>query len=271
MVYALALMLTAAMTAQLAPRVEALVAAVRPLLPYPVANADGDLPADNAAESKWFVLWPADRDATRIVVRANPLHPEVQKASAEAMQQINATITAAERRAQAAYDRAIDELKKTGKAGDLEPVTLEDEGAAGERIDADLEVTIDVDSVEPYEIDSSEAPTVHAGATATSWVVTTPANTYRIGTGATGREHFRAAESRVYFGLSERPEVTQVGGASRHRVSLHSTAHAFVVILRGNASLVSALTSGTDWSRLAAHEEQGLVILRPTHMGRKKE
>ena len=126
MMFKTSLLLTLlSLTAQ-APRIDALVAAVRPVLPYPAASPDGELPADNSTASRWFVVWPAGPVDTRIVVKANPLHPETQKAGAQAMDQINAAVAAAERRAQDAYDKAIEQLRRTGKGSELEAITLDD-------------------------------------------------------------------------------------------------------------------------------------------------
>jgi hypothetical protein len=237
---------------QTAPRMQSLIAVVRPVLPFPGATADGDLPADNSAASKWFVLWPAAADDTRITVRANPLHPDVQKASADAMGEINKAVAAAERRAQAAYDRALEQLRKGGKTGELEPVTLDDEGVAGQRIDAELEATIELDSAASFEIDSGEAPTVAPAATAGVWVVSVPANTYRSGDSKERREQFRAAESRLFFGLSSRPDATKLGNRPRYRVTVPQSITAFCVVIRGNAELVAELTASADWAQLAA-------------------
>jgi hypothetical protein len=246
-----ALLVAVALGLQLSPRMDALVAAVRPLLPYPAASADGDIPADNGTTTKWFVVWPADAQETRIIVRANPLNPEVQKASVKAMEQINAAVTAAERRAQAAYERALEQLRTTGKAGELEAVSLEDEGVAGERIDAELELTIELAPADSYEVASGEAPTVTAAATGGAWIVAVPANTYRDAA-AGQREHFRAAESRIYFGLTDRPSITQSGDGPRYRVRVAPAQDAFAVVLRGNASLLSTLVSSADWARLVS-------------------
>lgn len=236
---------------QAAPRMQSLIAAVRPVLPFPSANAGGDLPADNSAASKWFVVWPADADETRIIVRANPLHPDVQKASAEAMGEINRAVAAAERRAQAAYDRALEQLRKGGKTGELEPVTLDDEGVAGQRIDAELEAIIELTSAASFEIESGEAPTI-APAAGGIWVVSVPANTYRSGDSKERREQFRAAESRLFFGLVSRPDLTRVGDGPRYRGTIPPSTTAFCVLIRGNAELVAELTSGVDWTQLAA-------------------
>ena len=249
MIPGVVLVLVAAMAAQLSPRMSSLVAAVQPLLPYPDANADGDLPANNSADAKWFVLWPSSPDDTRIIVRANPLHPDVQKATAEAMEAINAAVTAAERRAQDAYDRALAQLKATGKAGALENVSLDDEGIAGERIDAELEVTIELLAPASFELESGESPVVTQGSGALTWVVTVPANSYR--STSDQREHFRAAETHVYFGVSARPAVAQVGNAPRYRVTLTPGTDAFGVVIRGSAEVVTALATGTDWRQLS--------------------
>ena len=239
----------AAVAAQLSPRMTSLVEAVKPVLPFPSSAPDGDLPIDNSAASRWFVVWPSDGDDTRIIVRANPLHAEVQQASADAMEEINAAVAAAERRAQASYDRALEQLRKTGTAGSLATVTLDDEGVAGERIDAELEVTIDLADAASFEIASGEAPTVQPGTGAVSWIVTIPPNTYRPTSGDDRREHFRAAETRLYFGVTSRPTVTRQGDEPRFTVEI--PAAAFSVIIRGNASLVPKLVTAADWSRLS--------------------
>ena len=243
--------MTGLLATQLTPAMDALVAALRPVLPYPPANAAGDLPSDNSAASRWFVVWPSERDDTRVIVRGNPLHPEVQKVSAEAMGHINAAVTAAERRAQAAYDRALEQLRKTGKSTELEPLTLDDEGIAGERIDAELEVTIELTPVAPFELTSGEAPAIAAAVNGAAWRVSVPAITYRLASGADRREHFRAAESRLYFGIAAAPTVSRVGDEPRYRVQVTPSATAICVTVRGNESLVGEIVTNTDWSRLA--------------------
>jgi hypothetical protein len=181
------LLVLVALTAQAqAPRIEALVAAVRPALPYPAASSDGELPANETASARWFVVWPDGPDETSIVVKANPLHRETQKAGVEAMEQINAAVVAAERRAQEAYDKAMEQLRRTGKGSELEVITLDDEGIAGERIDAELEVVIALEPVESFVMESSEAPVVTDGRDGVAFVVTVGPNTYRPVRGAHG-------------------------------------------------------------------------------------
>jgi hypothetical protein len=241
----------AVMLTQVSPRMATLVETVRPLLPFPAASADGDVPADNSAASRWFVVWPAGPDDTRIIVRANPLHPDVQKQGATAMEEINAAVAAAERRAQASYDRALDALRRTGKSTELEPITLEDEGVAGERIDAELEVTIELVSADAVTIESGVTPAVSAGPSGT-WLVSVPANVYRDTAGSEPREHFRAAQTHIFAGLPARPVVDRVGSESRYRVETKPATGAFAVRIHGNASLVSTLSNEADWSRLVS-------------------
>jgi hypothetical protein len=246
------LLVLVALTAQAqAPRIEALVAAVRPALPYPAASSDGELPANETASARWFVVWPDGPDETSIVVKANPLHRETQKAGVEAMEQINAAVVAAERRAQEAYDKAMEQLRRTGKGSELEVITLDDEGIAGERIDAELEVVIALEPVESFVMESSEAPVVTDGRDGVAFVVTVGPNTYRPVRGADPREHFRAAETRLYFGPVTRPEVTREGDEPRYRVTVTPSADSFAVVIRGNDALVKQIAAEAVWSRLA--------------------
>ena len=284
-------MMVATLVMQSSPTTTMLMDAVRPVLPYPSATAEGDLPADDSPAAKWFVVWPTRSDDRRIIVRANPLHPDVQAASAAAMEEINAAVAAAERRAQASYDRALEQLRTTGKAGELEVVTLEDEGVAGQRIDAELEVSIELTTADSFDIVSSEPPSITQGRNGPAWVVSVPTNIYRVTTADGPRERFRAAETRLLFGITQSPVVKQLGGEPRFRVEIRmpglkpgpaaysqhkpgpaaysqhtprpaaysqqkpgpaALGAAFSVVIRGNAQLVSALAANADWPKLAA-------------------
>ncbi len=241
--------------AQVSPRVETLVAALGPALPFPAATADGALPAEGGAESRWFVLWPSGADDSKIAVKANPLHPDTQRLGALAEGPIQRAIVAAERKAQAAYDRALEELRRTGKPSSLDGISLEDEGIAGERIDAELELTIELQtSPQSFDIASSEAPVVSAGTNGVTWVVSVGPNTYRDPAGADTREHFRPAESRLYFGALPRPSVSRRGEGPRFAVSLPSASAVFVVVIRGNHELLKRVVSTADWTRLGTRD-----------------
>jgi hypothetical protein len=243
---------SAIVAAQSPARVQALVAALGPVLPFPAATADGALPAEGGAASKWFVVWPSEPQDTIVTVKANPLHPDIQKAGTTADGSIQQAIVAAERKAQAAYDRALEELRRTGKTGGFDDISLEDEGAAGERIDAELEVTIELAaSVASYELSSSEEPQVREGTNGVAWTITVPPNTYKATTGPDTREHFRPSETRLYFGMLPRPGIDRQGNTPRYRVTVQPSAGVFAVIVRGNHDLVGRIVSTADWGRVS--------------------
>jgi hypothetical protein len=232
------------------PSVDAFVAALRPALPFPAATADTELPDQHGTSSKWFVVWP-DPETPRVVVKANPLHPDVQDAGAAAMGRIQEAIVAADRKAQAAYDHALEELRRTGNASDLEGISLDDEGIAGEQIDAELALNIELQrGAESFDIASSEAPAIKAGTNGIAWVVSVAANSYRAKSGPDMREHFTAAESRLYFGAVPRPTVDRLESEPRFRVTISPIAGAFAVVLRGNQDLLQRVVATADWSQL---------------------
>lgn len=235
-----------------APRVVAMVEAVKPALPFPAGDDSGTVPAGGSSDAKWFVVWPVEREDTQIVVRANPLHPDTQKLVSTAEGAIQRAVAAAERKAQAAYDRALEELKRTGKTADLDGISLEDEGAAGQRLDAELELTIELIEPEPFQIASSIEPAVTAGANGVTWQVMVPANTVQEGVGAERRERFTASQTRLLFGALPRPAVNRLNGQPKYGVTVSSAPAGFVVVLRGNDALLKQVLAGADWSRLAA-------------------
>jgi len=240
----------ATLSAQSPSRIDALVAAVRAALPFPGASNDGDFPSDNSPASKWFVVWPSTADDPRIVVKANPLHPETQKAAAMAMGRIQEAVIAAERKAQAAYERALEELRRTGTGTDIEGISLDDEGIAGERIDAELELVIELQLPHPFTVRSGVAPVVAAGTGGPTWTVTVPANTYRGKRGGDLREHFRAAETTLYFGPVGRPEVARKGDEFTFHVAVPPSPQGFAVLVRGNEAVLKQVVATANWAVL---------------------
>jgi hypothetical protein len=235
------------------PRHEALVAAMKPALPYPVSNALGSGPESDDAQSPWFVIWPSGDDDARVIVRANPLHPDTQKMGAAAMRRIQEAVVAAEQKAQAAYARALEELKRSGTTtADLAGISLDDEGVAGERIDAELELTIEwqPDVTMVTGLASSEAPSVTAGPAPGTWTVSTKANVYRE-PGPDGRERFRPAEARVFYGLREAPIVRRTNDGPAYTIAVQPSAQSFVIVVSGNEQLLSQVVAVAQWSALA--------------------
>jgi hypothetical protein len=210
-------------------------------LPYPGADASGAVPESGGEDPRWFVIWPAEPEETRIVVRANPLHPDTQKLVSTAEGAIQRAVAIAERKAQAAYDRALEEIKRTGKSTDFDGISLEDEGAAGQRLDADSS----------YEIGTSVAPAVTAGPAGVTWQIVVPPNTYQDKTDADRRDRFATSEARLIFGAVPAPAVSRMGDRPRFAVTVTAAPGAFVVLLRGQDTLLKQVVAKADWSRLA--------------------
>lgn len=198
---------------------QAVRAAMAPALPYPASDALGSLPADGKSDAPWMVR-PFEPGERAVYVLANPLNEVHQRRAAKAMAEIEASIEAAQRRAEAQFERAVAEAKRTGRSQEVDGVTLADEGIAGAKIDAESHVTIDV----------SFGESVPPGVS----ISTTPASVYR---GDDGIERFREAQSTVSLGAShERAEPAR-------RSSL-------VIRLRGNEMLIADLLRKSDWASL---------------------
>ena len=193
-------------------------AAVTPALPFPASDALGSLPADGKHDGPWIVKPHQPGDRT-IEVLANPLNEEHQRRATLAMAQIEQSIEAAQRRADAQFEHAMAEAKRTGRSQEVDGVTLNDEGLAGARIDAESHVTIEV--------------TFNRPAAAGVAITSTPSSVYRDDGGT---ERFREAQSIVSVGPAQ--PVTGAGISS------------LAITLRGNEALIAELLRKSDWNRL---------------------
>lgn len=233
------------------PRHEALAAMLAPVLPFPRASADGEMPADGQPTARWFVVWPEPEGPAVVTVKANPLHPDTQKASADAAVRIQAAVEAAERRAQASYERALDEIRKGNRVDALEAISLDDEGVEGEKIDAELVLTIEWMDSAVWQGGSSSSPTLSRRNDAAPWIVAIMPNTYVERTSQGTRERFRAAEARVYLGGSAAPAVSASAADSTFTVSPGAPGDSMVV-LRGNAALLAQVLAQSEWQKLVS-------------------
>jgi hypothetical protein len=238
--------------------------ALTPALPYPPSDELGELPADGTTVVPWMIRPIQDGDLT-IEVLANPLNPANQARAAKAMAQIGVAIEAAQRRSQAAYEKALADAKRTGRSQDFDGITLGDEGVAGARIDAEAHVAIEVAFNQPnyaYSVNSSIAPaplpTPVAGAVGAIGV---PANVYRDGRDAATNERYCAAETHVFFGALASPEVHKRSSLTFEVTAATAAApgpveadvvRSVVVSLRGNAQLIEQIVRQADWARVQA-------------------
>ena len=234
-------------------------AALAPALPFPASDELGSLPADGKAHDPWMVrpLQPGDR---RIEVLANPLNEAHQRRATKAMEQIEQSIEAAQRRADVQFERAIAEARRTGRSQDVDGVTLSDEGLAGARIDAESHVTIEVLFNQPtylVNIASAIAPDTGMATTiANARMVSVRSNVYRD---QTGDERLCEAESIVFVGGVTAPAVRRIDDA-HYEVTASATplsdngkpVTTMVLRMRGNEALIADLLRKSDWSALLA-------------------
>lgn len=235
--------------------------ALAPALPFPETDKSGVVPADGKTEPLWMVRPPA-AGSLRIEVLANPLNDLNQLRAERAMAQIENNIESAQRRAAAQYDHAVAEAKRTGRSQDVDGVTLNDEGMAGEKIDADSHVTIEAafnQASYQFNLTSGTMPSssvvlrgIVAGAVD---VVTLPSNPYREQPGDV--ERFREGETFVYLGRVARPVMKKLGDMPIYELTAAATAPAtagvvssLVLRFRGNESLITDLLRKTDWAVL---------------------
>lgn len=242
----------------LAARVMSAVrAALAPALPFPDSDADGSLPVGANTASLWMVRPLQSGDRT-IEVLANPLNEVHQARATRAMAQIDQAIASAQRRADAEYERAIAEAKRTGRSQDVDGVSLNDEGLAGARIDAESHVTIEALFNQPsyrFEIASSVEPAVarQLSVPGAVSVIGVPSNVFR---GEKDQERFCEAEFYVYFGNVAAPDVRRrddqgfelTAGATPSDNANRVTA--LVLRLRGNETLMADILRKGNWDVL---------------------
>ena len=247
-----------AQDASLQTRVIAAVrAAMMPALPYPETDESGTVPKDNNTEALWMVRAPEAGESS-FEILANPLNEVNQLRATRAMAQIDANIAAAQRRAEAQYERALAEAKRTGKSQDVDGVTLADEGVAGAKIDAESHVAIDVAFNQPsytFTVNSSVPPAAStqvavAGAAA---VIVVPAHTYRDA--VLEADRYAEAETLVFLGRIDAPVVQKRADHSYEVSAAVSSAPAapvssLVLHFRGNEVLIADLLRKTDWNVL---------------------
>lgn len=231
---------------------EALAAA----LPYPEADAKGAVPVNDSTEALWMVRYPAAGEKLTIEVSANPLNEVVQLRATRAMAQIDLNIQAAQRRATMQYENAVAEAKRTGRSQDVDGVTLSDEGIAGERIDAESHVTIDVLFNERdyrFGVPGAQEPTRLPAFTYPNGVaLMVPAHPYR---GDGGAERFAESQRLVFMGRIGEPRVSKqpddVWNVTAAAIPQTTTGlHGLVLRIRGNNELVTEIVAKTDWARL---------------------
>jgi hypothetical protein len=254
-----ALILFAALLAQAAAPAdlkEAVWDAVHPALPFPAATEQNE-PVDGSATARWLVRKAqADEEALVAEVVANPLNRDTQERATQDMAAIQKEVVAAERRAQVEFERALDNTRASGQATTIRGITLDDEGIAGERADAESAMTIEVPSARDVTIDAVDAPTLKESAAGAPWIVRVPARVVEKASGGRATAHYYPAEAVIYL-ASTKPTITE---APRHVFNLRATpanpgSVPVVIVLRGNGELIDAVIAKSNWSRLGGSKD----------------
>lgn len=227
----------------------AVSAAMKRALPFPETDRTGAVPIDGGTEPLWMVR-PPEPGSMTFEVLANPLNAVNQLRAERAMAQIQNNIESAQRRATAQYDRAVAEAKRTGQSQEVDGVTLNDEGVAGQKIDAESHVSIEVASrQQSYAFEISSAMETLSTTTMQDGrvVIGVPAGTYHDQ--GQGADRFAEAQAFVFLGRIPPPQVRHL---SNHAFEIIATAAApsMVVRLRGNETLIADVLTKTDWSAL---------------------
>jgi hypothetical protein len=257
-----ALLAAAGAQARQAPSADlagALKAALAAALPFPHAEADG-MAADGRADAVWTVRWPAPGEV-RVEVLANPLNARNRERALKAEQEIQQAAMQSQRRSQQDYEKAVSDFQRTGRTSEIREISLRDDGLAGERYDAESQLTIVAelfDDRHARTIATSKLPEVLPAAGGASAVIRLASNTYQEGASGDdpGGLRFCPEQAWVFVGGIEPPDVTRRDEAS---VGLSVTPAAtapiprgLVIWMSGNVELVDRVLQQADWSRLRA-------------------
>lgn len=235
--------------------VRALVLALRPALPFPEAGPDGT-PASGGPRPVWVVRWPAGSDG-QVEVLANPLNPENRKRALAAEEEIQEAAMRSQRRSQGDYEQALSDFERTGRVSGIREISLDDDGVAGERYDADSHLLVSVAPLDDdlsFSVATGIPPAEMDGVAGPATVIRVPANVYRAAAeaGAPAEEHYCAEQAWLVFGntgeaaISPRADGPQVDVTVPVSTASGGRAGA-VVSISGNPALVEQALRQADW------------------------
>lgn len=241
--------------ADLAP---ALRAALQPALPFPTAQSDGT-PPGGEADVVWTVRWPP-AGTLDVTVMANPLNPGNRQRALKAEEEIQKAAMASQRRSQADYEKAVGDFQRTGKVSGIREISLRDDGVAGERYDAESQLSIRAQVFEArhsFSVGTSRLPESLPGSNGAAFVVRLPANTYLEAETADepAALRFCPEQAWVFFGNLAAPTVSSegpIGAAVSVTPAAGGSSPGLVIAISGNAGLVDRVLREADWAALRA-------------------
>jgi len=233
----------------------AVIDAIASVLPFPLAAEDGT-PVDGSAVSRWL-LQPAAPDAAPLILTivANPPNAETQDQAARDMADIQQAVLAAERRAQDEYDARVTSRDRAVRYAPMTGVSLDDEGAAGDRADWRAQMIVEVRAVgteRAFSVPGGDSPRVTTDASGAGATVRIAEREYLVDEPGGATRHYRPEEARLYIGRAQLPHVREDTGDVHHVVVRGSSSNdappAIEITLRGNASLVQAVVEQATWT-----------------------
>jgi hypothetical protein len=237
---------------------DALRPALAPALPFPETQPDGTAPG-GAIDPVWTVNWPEAGELLVNVV-ANPENPGNRQRALKAEEDIQKAAMASQRQSLADYEQAVSDFQRTGRVGSIREISLSDDGLAGERFDAESQLTIRAelfDGTYSFTVATSQMPrALPATGGGPALIIRVAANSYRDAAtpDGSGQAKFCPEQAWVFFGALRPADITRADetrvGASVGTVLPAS--RGLVVTMSGNVELVDRVLRQADWSVLRA-------------------
>jgi hypothetical protein len=232
--------------------------ALAPALPFPDATRAGT-PEDGGSEVVWTVRWPA-ADGQVAEVVANPLHPRNRERALEAEQEIQRAAMVSQRNSQGDYERALGDFQRTGEVhSEVREITLRDDGVAGERYDAESQLTVRIERrAGRFQAAVESALELSVGTTAAAEAAVIRVSAHEYGEPL----RYCAEQAWLVFGPAT-PTISRVSPeeAGIDIVATEDEGDWVLVTVSGNAELVAQVLARAHWATVA-------TVVTPAPRGR---
>lgn len=226
----------------------ALRESVAGVLDVPESLPDGT-PRDGRAESPWLRVPPSAPDEAVVSIVANPLHPDQRARALQAEREIQQAARASQDASQRDYERAVDAFSRGLPTPDrLREITLDDEGVAGERYDAESQLSVRATWQEGPFVLTRQGPSAPGPVASADrpWVCVAAA------AGEYGRPaRYAPTELWVAVGVSTTPTIRTLAETT-FEVTLGPSPNGPWVLLQaqGDRALIETLIADAPWMPL---------------------
>jgi len=223
----------------------ALREAVAGAIDAPESDPDGT-PPDGRAAAPWLRLPAASADDAVVTIVANPLHPEQRARALQAERDIQQAARASQEASQRDYDRAVDAFARGVPTPDrLREISLDDEGVAGERYDAESELVVRAAWQQGLHVLTRNGPSLPdtVPSDGRPWVLAA-ASAGEYGSPL----RYVPTELWVAVGVSQAPAIRALSATSFEVTLGEATGGPWVLIhARGHRALVESLLAAAPW------------------------